>query len=95
MEFRVLVCDRRDMRKFTGVFMLGALLGLPVFAQDSRHYEDKAHHDSHDWNASEDDAWRRYLEEHHRKAHDFAKASRREQSDYWNWRHSHPDSDRR
>ncbi|MDQ1468966.1 MAG: hypothetical protein QOJ99_446 [Bryobacterales bacterium] len=63
--------------------------------QEGKHYEDKSHHDSHDWNDREDQEYRRYLQEHHKNYHEFSKASRREQNDYWNWRHSHPDNDRR
>ena len=51
----------------------------------------KAHSDSHEWNNNEDQAYRRYLQEHHKKYHDFAKAKPSEQSNYWNWRHTHPD----
>jgi hypothetical protein len=63
--------------------------------QQSRRYEDTAHHDSHEWNETETQAYRQYLQEHHRKYHDFAKANKREQADYWGWRHDHPDTDRR
>ena len=89
------------------VMVLSAALVIPglVSAQDrdhqdknnqqSRHYEDKAHNDSHDWNKDEDQAYRRYLQEHHKKYRDFAKAKKTEQDDYWNWRHTHPDNDRR
>ena len=63
-------------------------------ADEHKRYEDKAHNDSHEWNDKEDQAYRRYLQERHKKYHDFAKASKKEQSDYWNWRHEHPD-DRR
>jgi hypothetical protein len=59
--------------------------------QRSRRYEDESHKDFHEWNAREDQAYRRYLQEHHKKYHDFAKARKREQDDYWRWRHSHPD----
>jgi len=87
--------------RYFKMIVLGAALVFPgmVSAQDrdhdnqSRHYEDKAHHDSHEWNTGEDKAYRRYLEEHHRKYHDFAKAKKSEQEDYWKWRHSHPDND--
>lgn len=81
------------MRNLISACGVLVMLGLPFssVAQESRHYEDKAHHDSHDWNAKEDEAYRRYLAEHHRKAQEFAKANRREQSNYWNWRHAHPD----
>ena len=76
-------------------FVLTAALVVPVAigAQErqSLRYEDKAHNDSHEWNNNEDQAYRRYLQEHHKKYHNFAKAKQSEQGDYWNWRHSHPD----
>lgn len=56
------------------------------FAQD--------HHDQmqkHEWNDSEKDAWQRYLKEHHKKDHNWEKASKRERADYWKWRDAHPD----
>ena len=62
--------------------------------KEVRHYEDAAHHDSHEWNDKEDQAWQRYLQEHHKKNHEFAKANKKEQQDYWNWRHGHPDEER-
>jgi hypothetical protein len=89
--------------RYFQLFAIGAALVVPVVASaqdrdhamESRKYEDKAHHDSHEWNSNEDTAYRRYLQEHHRKYHEFAKAKKSEQSDYWNWRHSHPDNDHR
>lgn len=63
--------------------------------EQQRRYEDAAHNDSHEWNEQEDQAYRRYLTEHHKKYHDFAKANKKEQSDYWKWRHEHPDDNRR
>jgi hypothetical protein len=90
--------------RYFKMIVLSAALVVPVaiIAQDrrqddqqSRRYEDRAHKDSHDWNEREDQAYRRYLQEHRKKYHDFAKAKTKEQNDYWNWRHSHPDNDRR
>jgi hypothetical protein len=63
--------------------------------QQVTRYEDRAHHDSHEWNDREDQAYRRYLEEYHKKYHTFAKANKREQQNYWSWRHNHPEDDRR
>jgi hypothetical protein len=85
------------MKKILGTFALFTMLTAPVamFGQESRRYEDKQHHDSHEWNSNEDQAYKRYLAEHHKKTHEFAKAPKREQSDYWNWRHAHPDNDHR
>ena len=94
--------------RYMTMIVLGVSLIVPVAvsAQDrdqrdgrqkneqDRRYEDKAHKDFHEWNGGEDQAYRRYLQEHRKKYHEFTKASKKEQNDYWNWRHSHPDNDR-
>jgi len=54
---------------------------------------DSEHKDYHDWDDNENRAWGQYLSENHKKDHDFQKADKKEQSDYWNWRHAHPDKD--
>ena len=73
----------------------GAVSLLPntAVAQDhgARTYADTAHGDKHEWNAKEDEAWKRYRDEHHIKQEDFARAKRKQQEDYWKWRHEHPD----
>jgi hypothetical protein len=55
---------------------------------------DSSHKDYHTWNGNEDRTWRQYQSNQHRDYRDFSKASKKEQSEYWNWRHDHPDSDR-
>jgi ABC-type uncharacterized transport system auxiliary subunit len=45
----------------------------------------------HHWDEHENQAWHRYLAENHRQERDYARAEKQEQSDYWNWRHNHPD----
>ncbi|HEY2461248.1 MAG TPA: hypothetical protein VGI16_10575 [Candidatus Acidoferrum sp.] len=52
---------------------------------------DREHKDYHNWDDREDHAWHRFLDENHRDAHDFKKAKREEQREYWSWRHNHPD----
>ena len=52
---------------------------------------DRDHNDSHRWDDHENQAWRRFLSEKSRQDHEFTKADKNEQSEYWNWRHSHPD----
>lgn len=52
---------------------------------------DKDHKDYHNWNDNENRAWGQYLTENHRQPHEFSKANKKEQSQYWNWRHAHPD----
>jgi hypothetical protein len=53
---------------------------------------DRNHKDYHNWDDNENHAWGRYLEENHRHSHEYAKSTKREQSQYWNWRHAHPDN---
>jgi ribulose kinase len=82
------------MYKLLNILMLGAALTAPAaLAQEhhsqERQYEDKSHHDSHTWNSDEDQQYRNYLREHHRKYREFSRMSRKDQEAYWNWRHSH------
>lgn len=71
------------MKKFIGSFVLGACLLTPVaaFAQD---------HPAHTWSDSENTYWHQYLKEHHKKDHEWNKASKKEQAAYWKWRDQHP-----
>jgi hypothetical protein len=52
---------------------------------------DKDHKDYHNWDDNENKAWGVYLTENKKKPHTFTRSSKKEQSDYWTWRHSHPD----
>jgi hypothetical protein len=61
--------------------------GVQVRIYDSRHK------DYHNWDDRENHAWGMYLTQNHKRNHEYSKASKREQSSYWNWRHSHPDRD--
>ena len=55
---------------------------------------DRNHKDYHNWDDHENRAWGVYLSENHRRPHEYSRANKREQSQYWNWRHAHPDDDR-
>jgi hypothetical protein len=61
--------------------------GVQIRVYDSRHK------DYHNWDDHENHAWGVYLSNNHRRSHEFSRSSRREQSHYWDWRHSHPDND--
>jgi len=89
-------------QKHLASFLLTAALTAPLGAafvavpasaapQDDRGFYDRDHKDYHKWDDHEQSAWSRYLAEKHRKEHEFAKASHKEQQQYWNWRHDHPD----
>jgi hypothetical protein len=64
-----------------------------VVQTDHPRYYDRNHRDYHEWNDREDRSYRVYLGERHRDYREFRLTTRREQSNYWNWRHSHPDHD--
>jgi hypothetical protein len=72
-----------------------AILAAPAPNDDGvqiRFY-DSRHKDYHNWDDRENRSWGVYLSNNHKRSHEFSRSSRREQSHYWNWRHSHPDRD--
>ena len=89
--------------RFIATLFLTAALGAPVAiaaapAQQARvqiRVYDRNHKDYHNWDDRENQSWGNYLSENHKKSHEFSKSNRKEQSQYWNYRHSHPDGDNR
>jgi hypothetical protein len=70
--------------------------------QDDRNHENRqgekqqallrhGHKDYHNWDANEDRSYQRYQTEHHQKRA-FVQWNTRQQTVYWNWRHSNPDN---
>jgi len=53
---------------------------------------DRDHKDYHNWDDHENHAWAQFLVENHRNSHEYKKANRHEQSEYWTWRHAHPEN---
>jgi hypothetical protein len=99
----------RRIERYLGSLLLGATIFAPMAItaapnpqerqeerrQAERRYYDRDHKDYHVWNAREDGAYRRWSEERHYQAHrDFSQLKRKQQSEYWQWRHEHPDNDR-
>ena len=60
--------------------------------KEIRYYDSRAH-DYHPWNDQEDRAYRNYLKERNREYHAFNRLNKRDQEDYWLWRHNHADRD--
>lgn len=58
---------------------------------DHPRYYDRNHRDYHVWSDSEDRSYRVYLGEKHRDYREFRLATRRQQDNYWTWRHNHLD----
>jgi hypothetical protein len=87
-------------RRYVAALFLAAALAAPlsIMAAPSpqgatvqvRVY-DRSHRDYHNWDDRENQSWGVYLSNNHRRHYEYAKANRREQDRYWNWRHAHPD----
>ncbi|HLK47129.1 MAG TPA: hypothetical protein VKT49_03280 [Bryobacteraceae bacterium] len=99
------------MRRFVSLLLLGVALGTPVALRaddDNKHHgerdrdrdRDKRYYDAqrrdwHQWNQNEDQAYRRYLDERHERYRDYGRMNKKQQRDYWEWRHNHQDADDR
>jgi len=85
------------MRRYLSTLLLGAAMCAPVVIQAADEHHDKRYYDSdrkdyHEWNEQEARAYRHWLtEEQHREYHDWRKANKKEQQEYWRWRHEHED----
>jgi len=60
-------------------------------SENNKRYYDKSHKDYHTWDSNEDRSYQRYQTERHQKRA-FVQLSTRQQTVYWNWRHSNPDN---
>jgi hypothetical protein len=89
------------MPRFLNAILLGAALIVPVAMaptalraedQKARTYHDKQHNDDHEWNSHEDQAYRAWTKETHRKTRDFSRLKDNDQQAYWGWRHEHSDA---
>jgi hypothetical protein len=90
-----------NLTHFCSVALLGAALTIPMalaptalLAQDqrARSYHDKDHNDDHEWNAHENQAYRMYNKQNHRKNVEFSTLHENDQQAYWGWRHEHSDA---
>ena len=92
------------MPRFCNTALLAAALMFPVAVaptalraqdrdhRDDRHYHDKGHNDDHEWNGREDQAYRMWVQQNHRKYRDFHELKERDRESYWAWRHEHSDA---
>lgn len=79
--------------RIMSAFAFSVALVTPVVVQAQPRVGMAMFDDQHrDFTANDEKAWHEYLKEKHKKDHDWAKATKREQSDYWKWRDAHPDS---
>ena len=50
---------------------------------------DRTHKDYHVWDDNEDKTFRVYLGDQHMKYRRYSRLNRGQQTNYWNWRHTH------
>lgn len=74
------------MRRYLTALVLGFSLLAPAVITAQDHDRPK-----HEWSDQENEHWHQYLKEHHKKDHEWAKATKSEQKAYWKWRDVHPD----
>src|SRR5258705_66428 len=62
--------------------------------ESERRYYARGHKYYHVWNDRKDGTFHRWLDERHDQTHrTFSKLKSKEQSEYWKWRHEHPNND--
>lgn len=95
----------KHLQHYLGLFLLGASLVTPTAVKaasiapsqgEERHerrFYDREHHDWHNWDDREAAAYRHWLmeERHERQYREYVRLRRRQQAEYWRWRHEHPD----
>ena len=95
----------RRKYKYVASFFVSAALMAPVGAmamprpqdEHERHEQEEREHrvydptrkDYHNWDAREDEAYRRWLEVKHEAYVDYGRLERKRQEEYWKWRHKH------
>ena len=88
------------MRKYISLALLTLSLGVTVPAVKAQYrdgvrvqrYYDRDARDYHEWNGNEERAYRYYLRQQRLRERDWRRMNRRQQMEYWRWRHSNPDS---
>src|ERR1700721_1514075 len=79
-------------RYITSLYLAASLLAPvatlpapePQGANTQARVYDRDHKDYHNWDDRENQAWGTYQSDHHMKSHEFSKANKKEQSQYWN-----------
>jgi len=90
----------RVYRYFASLFLIAAIAApmslmaaaVPQAVGVQVRVYDRGHKDYHNWDDHENQTWIRYRSDNHRNVREYSKASKRDQSQYWNYRHSHPDN---
>jgi hypothetical protein len=81
--------------RFGCAALLAAALATTVASAQEvviRTYHDRRHNDDHQWNNHEDQAYRMWVVENHRRYREFGAIRESDRQRYWAWRHEHNDA---
>jgi len=89
------------LHRYLGSLLVSAALIAPVGIQASDNdrncpnngYYDRDHKDCHNWDDHEARAYQSWEKDQRRAHQEFSERKAKEQSEYWKWRHEHPDND--
>src|SRR5580704_1998220 len=91
----------RSFKVLSTLLLSGALVALQqaerstttttTTTTETHRYYDPTYKEYHVWDSKEDRAYHMYVEQTHRNYEDFPKVKVTEQTEYWKWRHDHPD----
>jgi hypothetical protein len=87
------------MRKLCTAAALSAALLIPAAMRADDHrkervvvYADPYNRDRHEWNEREERAYRHWMEQERRREYrTYNRLNKRDQREYWQWRHGHMD----
>jgi hypothetical protein len=82
----------RNALLFTAFAAIPFVMSPGIAVAEEAHYHDAAHNDDHVWGKNEDQAYRIWVKQNHRKNVEFAKLRAEDQASYWAWRHDHSDA---
>ena len=89
------------LHRYLGPLLAAVALIAPVGIQakdkdqncPNKGYYDRDRKDCHTWDDHEGRAYQTWEEAQHKTDREFSKLKANEQSEYWKWRHEHPDKD--
>ena len=95
---------KKGMRYLSTILLVGAMSAPLAIAQDRDDHDqnrdrnrvyDRQYKDYHNWTPDEDNAYRQWYTNtyHDREYRDYRKLHRKEQNEYWRYRHEHQDHD--
>ncbi len=80
------------MRHFLSALLMTGVLAASIACSGSVRVYDEPHRDYHHWDGHEQAAFKVWVGENHMEYRDYNRLEKRQQDEYWAWRHNHPDA---